>query len=398
MILNLYTANHGKPDGIEDYISLITKLFGDRRVEVKVSSALDANAVNLILDEFTNYIENSHLAKFKKIHPDCKIVFVLTEFAERKWGVQSLNHFGGILDSAVIALFDVYLRLKRDDFGRVGLIRWLKLLCYMPILAIQMVSMTSHFVFSKLRGKHLSTPPIARYFKTHHRTIYFHMRYLGLKAHLRYADAVISSHEKIIDGFRRDKGAKGQPLDYLGVLYPEFDKQKVLDQLMLGKKLGIEITGSITKYRQQWIERINYGLTVFGLHNAFSYCTALSFSALVSDKSIRSGFSLHPPQTKTWPYCSPTRIFRAISVDNNVPVLTKHFRQNPVEDVCYVFNGQHSFVELYEIYANRDRLMSFIEPRIERYNEIVIARNDAMAEKLRGLAENNDSNNLSSKG
>jgi hypothetical protein len=212
------------------------------------------------------------------------------------------------------------------------------------------------------------------------------MRYLGLKACLRHADAVITSHERIIDGVSLAPDAR--PLQHIGVLYPEFDERAVLDRLMQGKKLFMEITGTISRYRQRWIEQINQQLIALGMHNAFGYCVSISFSQLSPGKRIdRGAYSLHPPQTRSWSYSSPTRIFRALAVDNNLPVLTHHFHQSPIEDVCFLHEGQQSIVELYEMYADPVRLRRFIEPRLKAYNEIVAARNDALVDRLRGLMD-----------
>ena len=231
--LNLYVGNHGKLDGIEDYIALITNLMAKRGVQVRVSSTYDPHAVNLVIDEFTNYVENYRLAAFKKTYPRSKIVFILTEFAVRNWGVKSFNHFGGPFDAAAIALFDVYLRLVRDDFGQATIAGILKLMMYSPILALQMLPDFLWLALIKLTGRRTSHRGV-RYLGSHYRTIYFHMRYLGLKASLHYADAIIASHERIIDGFSREIGASGSPLQYLGVLYPELEERDVLDRLMSG--------------------------------------------------------------------------------------------------------------------------------------------------------------------
>jgi hypothetical protein len=381
--LNLYIGNHGKPDGIEDYIVLITKLTAKRGIRVRLSSAYDPYAVNLVIDEFTNYVENHRLAAFKKAHPRSKVVFILTEFAVRNRGVKSFNHFGGVVDAAAIALSDVYLRLVRDDFGQPTVASMLKLMLYSPIVALPVVLDSFRFVLGMLTRRRVAHGG-TRYLRTHHRTIYFHMRYLGLMASLRYADAIIASHEKIIDGFPQEIGANGKPLQYFGVVYPELEERDVLDHLMVGKKLFIEITGSVTRYRQKWIERINRQLVTLGLQNVFGHCMSLPFALLTSDRPVdRGAYSLHPPQTRSWPYSSPTRIFRALSVDRNLPVLTHHFHQNPIEDLCFVFENQKSIVELYEMYADPVRLRTFIGPKVKSYNDIVIACNDALVEKLR---------------
>lgn len=385
--LSLYIGNHGKLDGIEDYIDLITKLMAKRDIRVTVSSVLDPHAVNLVIDEFTNYVENHRMAAFKKAYPNSKIIFVLTEFAVSKWGMESFNHFGGPFEAAVIALFDVYLKLIRDDFGQVLAGGLLKLLCYSPLLALQMLPGAVHAALGMMRGWLVPLGGF-KFLRANQRTIYFHMRYLGLKAFLRYADGIVTSHERVFDGFRREKGANGQPLRLFGVLYPELEEHNIVDELMVDKKLFMEITGSITRYRQRWLERVNRQLTTLGLHNVFGTCMALPFSVLASKKPIdRGAYSLHPPQTRTWPYSSPTRIFRALSVDHNLPILTRNFHQNPIEDVCFVLENKMSIVELYEMYADRARLKRFIEPRVKSYNEFVVRRNDALVEQLRGVMD-----------
>jgi hypothetical protein len=392
--LNLYIGNHGKLDGIQDYIVLLTNLMAKRGVQVRVSTAYDAHAVNLVIDEFTNYVENHRLAAFKTAHPHSKIVFVLTEFAVRKWGVKSFNHFGGLVDAAAIALFDVYLRLVRDDFGQITLASILRLTLYSPILASEIVPGYLRSALAMLIGRQVPHGGF-RYLRARHRKIYFHMRYLGLRASLRYADAIIASHERVIDGFAREITSHKEQLNYFGVAYPELEERDVLNQLVVGKKLFMEITGSVTRYRQKWIERINHRLISLGLQNVFGYCTALPFSSFASDKlADRGAYSLHPPQTRSWPYCSPTRIYRALSVDHNLPILTRHFHQNPIEDVCFVYENQKSIVELYEMYADPARLREFIEPKIKSYNELVVAHNDALVERLRRMMDALESDDL----
>jgi len=92
-VLYLYTGNHGKQAGVKDYINLISSLLKEREIDVRISSTLVPNATNLVVDEFTNYVENRKIALFKENSPESKLVFVLTEFVARKWGVESFNFF-----------------------------------------------------------------------------------------------------------------------------------------------------------------------------------------------------------------------------------------------------------------------------------------------------------------
>lgn len=62
--LFIYTGNHGKQDGIEDYLTLCKNVFGSRGFQVEVSTTLHINSTNIIIDEFTNYIENKSIAAF----------------------------------------------------------------------------------------------------------------------------------------------------------------------------------------------------------------------------------------------------------------------------------------------------------------------------------------------
>jgi hypothetical protein len=358
-------------------------VLGSRGFDVRPSSALHANATNIIIDEFTNYIENRRIAVFRKDNPNNRCVFVLTEFAERKYGIESLNHFGGIVDAALIALFNVYLRLSRDDFPSARRVDFATLFMHSPVLALYLPMFCAKCIALGLLSKNAINPS-GDFLRTHHRLIYFHMRYLGLKAHLQYADAVISSHELIVKGFAQDLGADGQKLTFLGVIYPEFNKQRVLKALVTGKKLYLEITGSVTRYRQKWINWLNGRINVLGIRNVFGLCAAIPFSLPAADKPAnRAAYSLHPPQTRNWKYCSPTRIYRALEIDKSLPVLTKNFSQNPIEDVCFLLKDQDSLVELADLFFNREALLDLTGRRIETYNGIAKQRNDKLVQSLK---------------
>jgi len=332
---------------------------------------------------YWDYAKNYRIAAFRKANPDNQIIILLTEFACRKWGVESFNHHGNVFDAATIAISDVLFRILRDDFGHVGVGAWLKLFIFFPLLILHMVPYTVKFIVGRLIGKQVGTP-LASYIHRQQRVIYMHLRYLGLKTFLPYFNAVVASHENIFESFENTVGINGKPLQYFGVLYPEFRETIVINKLMKGKKLFMEITGSLTRYRQKWINRINRYILHL-LISDFSLCLALPFSPINSGLTLdRGAFSLHPPQSRTWSHSSPMRIYRALSVDHNLPVLTRHFHQNPIEDVCFLFNGGRSLAEMCEMYYDPIRLNNFIRPRVQAYNEIAVSRNNVLTGKLYG--------------
>jgi hypothetical protein len=381
MTLNLYVGNHGKLDGIEDYIRLIRNILGRRGYPLLVSPDLLPGALNFVIDEFTNYRENRRIASFKREHPQSPLVFVLTEFPERNFGVESLNLFGGLHDAASVALLNVWLPTRRDDIGSATFLDYIRAALFAPVVIARSVPGAVKALVGRLIGRRVPGP-VERFFRRNERLVYFHYRYLGLKACLPWADAVISSHERI---FEHLKNLGGRPPRHLGVIHPEFDEADVASNLMLDKQLFVELTGTVTSYRQGCVDRVNKAILALGMQGVFDLCRLTSFSSGEREQRLRAAYSLHPPQTGTWPCCSPMRIYRALAVDHSLPVLTRHFHQHPIEDVCFVFDGTYSIVQLYELYHDRLKLADFIDPRMRTYNEIAIVRNDEWVGRLGAL-------------
>ncbi len=386
--LFIYTGNHGKQEGILDYLTLLESVLGSRGFQVEASPTLRANSTNIIIDEFTNYIENRRIAEFRRSNLNNRCVFILTEFAECTLGVESLNHFGGLLNTATIALFNVSLRWSRQDFPAVRVRDFAALLLYSPILAGYFLTILVGYIARRLLGRNARNP-VGEFLCRHHRLIYFHMRYLGLKAHLAYADAIISSHELIMNGFSEDRGIDGRKLKHLGVLYPQLAEEFALESLMVGKQLHVEITGSVSKFRKRWMKWVDFRVNLLGLNNVIGPCRSLQFSLLAPSRQCeRAAYSLHPPQSRSWPYCSPMRIYRALLADRNVPVLTKNFSQHPIEDVCLLLKDPSSFVALVEMFFNRESLRDFMSPRLKTYNAIAKQRNDILSKLLEAVGSN----------
>ena len=119
--INLFVSNHGKLDGIEDYIDILQRMFEDSELELVVSKKLDPSCTNIIIDEFTNFYQNSKIRTFREATPHTPLILIATEFIEGKHLVRSFNHFGNLTDSAIIAMFNVFIRAKRSDFAPLRL-------------------------------------------------------------------------------------------------------------------------------------------------------------------------------------------------------------------------------------------------------------------------------------
>ena len=375
MKFSIFISNHGKRDGIEDFINILSDVITKRGHEVVVTKALDPNAINLIIDEFTDFISNMEIMDFKKQNPNSQLIYVLTEFIEHRLFVTSFNFFEGFVEAAVLAAMNVYFRSRRQDFNSATIQHWLVAIVYMPLLIVYLLD---HVLKNLIRKKRL--PLISRM----HRTAYMLMRYLGFEKMIVYADAVILSHKSIAD----DLGDIIGNIPVLGTIHPEINFEEIEQSLFLDKQLFIEVTGSITPYRIKFIRRINMDIISLGLKNKFGLCKPISFSSSRNLSILRGAYSLHPPQSEKWKYSSPTRIFRALHHEHNMPVLTKVFHQHPIEKLCLKFIGEKSLFEMYQYFKFPSELISYLRPLAKEYMEIASAENDKILQAILTKHEN----------
>lgn len=367
MLINIYTANHGKTAGIEDYLVFLHKAFGSRGHQVRTSTKLDPASVNIIIDEFTNSIRNLEICDFRKSHPDVKIYFLLTEFIESRLLVRSLNFFGGLLEASYIAALDLFVRLQRKDYRRPKLRQWAVALIYAPIIMpyltlILAYSQSRRDRWNYLKGKLLQAT-------------YLHLRYLGLERMTEVADGFILTHDANAQGIT----SIAPRIPILGGIYPEFDLEEVLGSLFLKKELFLVITGSITPYRQKWIQKVNNRILTLGVHHLIEKCKAIPFNSSNNIQHPGGAYALHPPQNCRWKYCSPTRIYRSLVIDHSMPILTKHFGQHPIEDICLVYAKEDEFFySIYQYFDSPKSLSNYLEPKLIRYLQFASEKNDAM--------------------
>lgn len=372
MLFNLYVGNHGKKAGIEDYVSVITDLLKKRGHQVMVSEEFRSDANNLVIDEFTNFVANMELREFRHNNPQAKITYVLTEFVERRKLVRSFNFFGGWLEASVIAAMTVFFRRLRKDYLPASMRDWIVAILYLPLLAIFYAA----FSVRNLISKHRTT-----FSSKVHAKAYLLVRYLGLEAHLRFADYVILSHPLIGEQLQGLRGYDNWHGKILGTLYPELDIADIEANIFRDKGLFVEATGTITPYRNRILRMINYEIISLGLGNTIDLCQARSFS---SHGEARQGgaYSIHPPQSESWSYCSPTRLYRALQVDHNAPIITKDFGQHPIEKVCLMFGRSETVIKLIKYFKKPDTYLADFKPRFEEYNRLATANNDQLLESF----------------
>lgn len=101
--------------------------------------------------------------------------------------------------------------------------------------------------------------------------------------------------------------------------------------------------------------------------------------------TVRAAFSLHPPQTMNWKYSSPTRLFRALDQDGNIPVLTHYFNQHPIEDVCLVYEGNQTILDMYDFYHDKNKAWAYLLPRLDRYAQTAELENNKVVQKMISL-------------
>jgi hypothetical protein len=369
MQINIYVGNHGKLGGIEDIVSILRSAFARQGHEVFISEELNENFINIIIDEFTNYLRNTEIMDFKSQHPEAIVVFVLTEFIETRYLVRSFNFFDGLLEASAIAELTILLRLRRKDFLAPSIRDWVVGLIYMPLFFIMVIT---HF--AKEIGRKQPESLSSRL----HRTAYLAMRFLGLERMIGYADCIVLTHDLIAAGVRKlDSSPK-----IAGTVYPEINEQDIQEKILKGKVLQLEVTGSITPFRKKVIEKMNLTILSLGLHHVFKKCEVISFSDASELTCERAAFSLHPPQTARWKYASPTRIFRALQYDYNLPVLTKKFAQHPIEDLALEYSGDESLIQMYRFFNDQKQLFQFINPAMKKYTEISKRGNDAIIAHL----------------
>lgn len=380
----IFTGNHDMLDPIEDYLAFLEGMLANRGYEVRVDDALDPGAVNIVIDEFSDPARSDVLRRFKSTHPGAPVIFLLTEFCERRFGFRTFNHFSGLAYSAALSIANVLQRRRLG--GRVGLRGrdFVQLGLYLPLAILDLVVHVAAWPVRWASGGPTESP-LQRYRRRYRRAIYMHSRYLGFICNMDLADGVMSIHEQIEAAYHAIPGYSRVAGPFLGVIAPEINARDVADNLMRDRDLAVELTGSVTTYRERWIRKFDALVDSSGLSARVGKCRVIRFGSNGPDTgSRRAAYSLHPPQDENWPYCSPTRIYRALVTDRNVPVITRYYGQSPIENLCLRLEGESTLREMVTMFDDREKLLGCMNPRLKQYEGQASRTNDLVVRGLLG--------------
>lgn len=380
-LFNLYISNHGNKEknSVGDIVNILSHALKRQGVKLNISEELHNSEINIFIEGIVNYKCLKLVIDFAESRTPACLVYVLTEFIERRFMVTSLNNFGGIVDAAILSLINICLRHKYKYFRKTNLQSYLSFLLLSPILLIWMITVGSHKFLTNILRFIRYDRRILTLFRMPGRVNYlinWHWRYLGLERTIAYADCVVCLHEGNRKSYEKLRDEIGAPVVPATVIYPEFTYDELPSDLK-DRECYIEMTGSITNYRASFTKLIDTEIAALGLHHVFgkSQCYSFSESAKISPGK-RAAFSLHPPQTSMWPYSSPLRIYRALIVDKNIPILTRYFKQHPIEELCLVFKSRETILNLRELYTNKDVLLELLNKKAIQYIELASEANN----------------------
>ena len=376
MRINVYIGNH---KDLQDDIVYLNYIFSKRNIDVITSIELDPDSVNIIYDDFCDYERAKKIIDFKEDNPKSIVVMISSEHIIEHFFARSFNFFsGGIMDAAVISLLNIYYRISVKHFNYPSLRDLVVAILYSPIVMIDyMMNIIKYTTLKK----------ISFHYKRPRKFGYMLQRYIGFEKMVNYAESVILLNNKdaASANFSDDK-----PI--IGALYPEFDVDDIKKNIFKNKDLFFEVTGTVTQYRLNKMQEINDDISDLNLQNSFSRCKDFpkggihEISAVVSKEGIiRGAYSLHPPRTEVWRYASSSRLYRALCIDYNMPILTKNFNQHPIEDVCFIYDDKEKLFQFRDYYLNIEKFLPILESKIDKYMQIAKEHNDKFLENLSDL-------------
>lgn len=370
---HIYTGNHQVTGHAQDMFILMRQWLTDNGQEFSESSNLRVGKVNLILENFSNYLSNEHISNFKKSHPDSPCILLVTEFIERKWGVTSMNLFGGPLDAALLSFMHIAISLKRPDLERVRFSSYLRGLAYSPLVAAGLVAVLIKYFFLKI----IDTCAANGWKKDFSDRVYalgfYHTRYLALLRFLPTIDYFVFLHPGVRASIQRYGVLAANDPRLGGVVHPTFAGDAVVNGLLRGKKLGFSMSGTISSYRQSCAAQLNRLLLIYGLKSVFGSVQLLAHRS--EQRPSEFAFALSPTKSAGWPYSSPLRTCRALTIEGAIPLVFHQYQQHPIDALAIPFEGVKSLRLLRSFYDDPDEARRYFGLKIAEYLRVARMNN-----------------------
>ncbi len=389
--MKIFIHNHSSKDGIEDILNILV----DTLPECSISNSenLTPNHINIIIDEFTNIVSNQKIEKFKKENPDGKLILIATEFIKKDVFVSTFNTFENILNRSILGVLKLYLLLKRKDFS-ITITKIMQIILSLPLGSISILTIFISYLLRKyvLRSSKLHNLNFYMYFLAIYQSgIYLMIRYESFIKMSSLFNAVILLHpameKSYIKIFGKDK--------IYGTIYPQIDKSKFNEGLKNKSVFGFYLSGTLTRNRIKILNGFSRLIIFSGLKKKCNNFLIEAFSKKGKQETSQLSplpkgkftkedlfFSLHPYQTRSWPYFSPTRVYRSLNYDHNLPIVFESSNQHPLESLVFLFRDQYSLLELNSIFENRDNFLIEYNKKIDCYNKDIVKYNNKIMKKL----------------
>lgn len=362
MTKKVYIAigNHRSFAGIKEIVYTIQSSLS-AQFSVELSRELKGDCVNIVIDEFSGLFDVMAIKKVTELYSKTKIVVVATEF------------------STPVSILGVELFRTFNFFGTPR--DW------------------SRLFQDVLKSLAVGVPP------------YMRQRYLGFAQALKYCNLLTTIHPLIVPAAAELAKGVAPNLPAPLMIYPQIGQLSQAQQDRLWSlPVGFTMTGTQTPYRVRILRELVrkfkrlgwstplYQNRAFGAPRSSTSSAdvarqAQDLASILDYDTVRPDFlfNVNPPQSAKWAYSSPMRILRAMLL-GQIPVITKRFRDHPLEDVAASWDGKsETAIELasWQFVDRRAWLPDYVRS-IEAYDRRATEGNAPFVNAVRALADDSE--------
>lgn len=326
----LVIGNHDSFAGIYEIAHILNTVLS-ASCEVVVSRGICANAINVLIDEFSSEVLADYVLSVKQEAPGTGIVLVATEF------VTPVRLFGLPID------LTFNLPSSIDNL-------W-----------------TNAFQHYRQRAagerRHM------------------HARFRGFGKVLRAADLVVSLTPGVAESLALSNARANAPQT---VLYPEFNLDHAAFAAALKKiPFGFAHSGALTDHRKAWARKANSMFRAYRPAGGPAVKLSDTRPATSADNGLSYPyeppdvlFNFNPPPQRRWKFSSPIEIYRAV-IMGQVPVVTEIFGDHEIESIAVRWNGTREDSDrlFLDGTLRRDSFVDSFLAAISSYNELARHQN-----------------------